>query len=139
MSPTSPQQHLPLCAPVLPNGVSPQASKSNQSIQIQWEFIGNWFCSAKTLLIRWTEMIINFDPLRTEPDWEMCWWVEGIYNYRKNIILPWGVLSFVRIKFLIFSLIIFLPMIFTPSEYNIFLSLKSFRMKVWCLLVIFKV
>lgn len=65
MSSTSPQHHLPLCVPVLPNGVSPQASKSNQSTQIQWEFIGNWFCSAKTLLIRWTEMI-NFDPLSAE-------------------------------------------------------------------------
>lgn len=65
MSSTSPQHHLPLCVPVLPNGVSPQASKSNQSTQIQWEFIGNWFCSAKTLLIRWTEMI-NFDPWSAE-------------------------------------------------------------------------
>lgn len=65
MSSTSPQHHLPLCVPVLPNGVSPQASKSNQSTQIQWEFIGNWFCSEKTLLIRWTEMI-SFDPLSAE-------------------------------------------------------------------------
>lgn len=62
----SPQHHLPLCVPELPNGVSPQASKSNWCTQIQWEFIGNWFCLAKTLLIRWTEMIIHFDPLSTE-------------------------------------------------------------------------
>lgn len=62
----SPQYHLPLCVPVLPNGVSPQASKSNRSTQIQWEFIGNWFCLAKTLLIRWTEMITHFDPLSTK-------------------------------------------------------------------------
>lgn len=66
-------------------------------------------------------MIINFDPLKTEPVQAMCWLVEGIYNYLKNIILPWGVLSFVRIKFLIFSLTFFLlPMAFIPSEDTFF-------------------
>lgn len=139
MSPISPQQHLPLCVPVLPNGVSPQASKSNQSTQIQWEFIGNWFCSAKTLLIRWTEMIINFDPLRTEPVQGMCWLVEGIWNDLKRIILPWGVWSFMRIKFLIFSWIFFFS---SHDMYHVKTShffFKCWRVKLGYLLIIFKV
>lgn len=138
MSPTSPQQHLPLCVPVLPNGLSPQASKSNHSTQIQWEFIGNWFCSAKTLLIRWTEMIINFDPLRTEPAQAVCWLVDSISNYLKSIILSWGVWSFVRIKFLIFSWSFSLHMTCITSKYTCSFY-KSFRVKWGHLLVIFKV
>lgn len=57
-------------------------------------------------------MIINFDPLRTQPVQVMRWLVEGLYNYLKSIIFPRGVLSFFRVKFLILSLIFVLDDIY---------------------------